>query len=369
MTGRAYYNEFDPFCAAWLRNLIAAGLIVKGDVDERDIREVRADDLKGYCQVHLFAGIGGWPLALRLAGWPDDRPVWTGSVPCQPFSTAGKRQGVADKRHLWPEMFRLVREHRPDRIFGEQVASAVGHGWLDGVFGDLEAEGYACGAVVLGAHSVGAPHIRQRLWWVASTVGRGCGPSGATRGRKRMGKGGAPQDIGPAASDASTSGGLADGLGAGLEGRAEQPAREERPAAERSGDAGGLADAELGRGRGDEPERGPEGRVADGRAGAGLGGLGNTAGQRPSRGGQDGTGEPPSMFGAGLEQSPWSNFAIVQCRDGKARRIPAEPGLFPLAHGVPGRVGRLRAYGNAINPYVAAAFVRAATEAASGIGG
>lgn len=85
----AYYNEIDPFAAAWLRRLIARGLIAPGDVDTRSITDVRADDLVSYVQCHFFAGIGGWSLALRLAGWPDDRPVWTGSCPCQPFSGAG----------------------------------------------------------------------------------------------------------------------------------------------------------------------------------------------------------------------------------------------------------------------------------------
>jgi site-specific DNA-cytosine methylase len=164
---QAYYNEHDPFAAAWLRELIKEGHIAPGIVDKRDIQDVKPDELRPYTQVHLFAGIGGWSYALRLAGWPDDRPVWTGSCPCQPFSAAGKRQGTSDKRHLWPDMFRLVRECKPDVVFGEQVDAAVRLGWLDGVFTDLEGEGYACGSAVLGAHSVGAPHIRQRLWWVA----------------------------------------------------------------------------------------------------------------------------------------------------------------------------------------------------------
>ena len=167
----AYYNEHEPYAAQWLRNLIAAGHIAPGDVDARDIQEVMPDDLTGYVQCHFFAGLGGFSYALRLAGWPDDRPVWTGSCPCQPFSTAGKRAGTDDPRHLWPSWFRLIRECRPVTALGEQVASAIAHGWLDGVSADLEAEGYTVGAVVLGAHSVGAPHIRQRLWWVAERVG------------------------------------------------------------------------------------------------------------------------------------------------------------------------------------------------------
>lgn len=167
----AYYNEFDKQKAAWLRELIRMGMIAPGEVDERSIHDVRADDLRGFTQCHFFAGIGVWSYALRQAGWPDEGPVWTGSCPCQPFSAAGKRKGTADERHLWPEWFRLVRECRPTVIFGEQVASKGGMSWLDLVYADLEGQGYSVGALDLCAAGVGAPHIRQRLYFVGDSKG------------------------------------------------------------------------------------------------------------------------------------------------------------------------------------------------------
>jgi len=282
---RAYYNEFDPYAAAWLRNLIAAGHVADGDVDERSIVDVQASDLTGYTHAHFFAGIGGWSLALRLAGWPDDRPVWTGSCPCQPFSAAGKRKGVEDPRHLWPEFRRLIAECSPPVVFGEQVASADGRAWLAGVRVDLEDMAYAVGAADLCAAGAGAPHIRQRVWWVADAEGTGLSSRGAR-------------------------GVLAEPCGEGV--------------------ASGLADADGGvTGDGGLQPRGQHG-------------------QQPEDGGAGGMGD-----GVGF----WSGFDTIPCTDGKARRV--EPGTFPLAHGATNRVGRLRAYGNAIVPQVAAEFIGA----------
>jgi DNA (cytosine-5)-methyltransferase 1 len=278
-----YYNDNDPKACAWLSELIAAGEIAPGHVDERSILEIKPDDLAGFDQCHFFAGIGGWAVALQWAGWPGYRSVWTGSCPCQPFSAAGKRKGAADERHLWPVFARLIRECRPECVFGEQVEGAIGQGWLDGVCADLEAEGYAVGAHVLGAHSVGAPHRRQRLYWVADA---------GTPGRGALQR--------PGATDGRT---------------AVEP--------DRRGNAGGLGNAEGG-GHAGQPIR-PDGEQTQRVAEADAGG--------------------------------WSRFDILPCRDGKARRV--ESGTFPLAHGVPGRVGLLRGYGNAIVPQVAAEFVRA----------
>lgn len=297
----AYYNENDPKAAAWLRELIRDGQIAEGEVDERSIHEVSADDVVGYDQCHFFAGLGGWSYALRLAGWPDDRPVWTGSCPCQPFSSAGKQKGQADERHLWPDFFRLIRECCPDTVFGEQVEAAVRHGWLDGVCADLEGEGYAVGSVVLGAHSVGAPHIRQRLFWVADAEhdgsSRSNGPASEQIGDR--------QNWGISHGSCDDVGRLADLFIEGLEGHA--------------GDDGD----------GDQP-----GRIGT-----------NATRSTPARG---------SSFGPA---TVWHH-----CRDGKSRRIPTEPALFPLADGIPGRVGLLRGAGNAIVPQVAAEFIRSYTE-------
>lgn len=162
----AYYNEIDPYAAQWLRNLIKAGHIAPGYVDERSIVDVKPEDLTEFTQCHFFAGVGVWSYALRQAGWPDDKPVWTGSCPCQPFSAAGNQLGTVDERHLAPVWLNLIRERKPSIIFGEQVAAAIGKHWLDDLFDELENQSYAYGAAVLPACSVGAPNIRERLFWM-----------------------------------------------------------------------------------------------------------------------------------------------------------------------------------------------------------
>lgn len=182
-----YYNEFDPKAAAWLRALIKAGEIPDGVVDERSITEIKSDDLSlslsQFKQCHFFAGVGGWPLALKLAGWPEDRPVWTGSCPCQPFSVGnvweGGGKGFEDGRDLWPTWFRIIKMYRPPVLFGEQVASAIKFGWLDRLIGDLAGEAYATGAAVLPACAFGADHERKRLFWgsyAGSEGWEGCEP-------------------------------------------------------------------------------------------------------------------------------------------------------------------------------------------------
>jgi len=342
----AYYNENDPNAAAWLRALIAAGLIADGVVDERSIVDVKANDLAGYEQCHFFAGIGGWSYALRLAGVPDDAPIWTGSCPCQPFSVAGKGLGTADERHLWPEFYRLISERRPSVCFGEQVAAKAGREWLAGVRVDLEAVGYAVGAADLCAAGVGAPHIRQRLYWVA--------------------------DAGQSSSrDISRS-------------VAESEAKREQGAghAPRCCAANGLANLHSNgrdQGRGSVAATGSDGAFGDGSAVR----LEHSTGDGRQQWGTESSGGSvvggccsvriPDAMCEGLEtvrqeqagacsgngKGFWSDSRIIQCRDGKARRIPTEPAFFPLAHGLPGRVAQLHGLGNAIVPEQAATFIEA----------
>jgi DNA (cytosine-5)-methyltransferase 1 len=181
MSDEAVYNEIDPFCARWLRELVDAGHLAAGKIEQTGIEHLQPRHVEHATQAHFFAGVGVWPHALRLAGWPDDRPVWTGSCPCQPFSSAGARGGASDARHLWPAWFSLIRECRPPIIFGEQVASKSGRHWLDAVSADLEALGYAFGAADLCAAGVGAPHIRQRMFWVAISEQDGRERIAATR--------------------------------------------------------------------------------------------------------------------------------------------------------------------------------------------
>ena len=307
----AYYNEVDPYAAAWLRELIAARFIPAGDVDERSIADVQPDDLRGYTQCHFFAGLGGWPYAARLAGWPDERPLWTGSCPCQPFSVAGKGRGVHDERDLWPEFFRLIRACRPPVVMGEQVAGQAGYGWFDGVRADLEGEDYASRGVDIPACAVDAPHIRSRIYWlsVADAAGRGCGE---TARPQTEGGGGGPDRAKPRSSRQ-----LAQGP--------------ERCSALGHASPPGLSLSEReaipGSGRGRERREPGE----------------------PSRAlGHDGT------F--------WSDHIWLTGADGKSRR--AEPGIRLMAHGLPKRVPQLRALGNAIVPQLAAEVIAAFMETA-----
>lgn len=351
MKPAAYYNEIDPFAAQWLRNLIAGGHIAPGEVDERSIEDVTPDDLRGFTQCHFFAGIGVWSHSLRLAGWPDDKPVWTGSCPCQPFSAAGKGDGFADERHLWPHFFHLISECRPQHVFGEQVASGNANTWFDLVQADLEGMGYAFGLVPFTSAGVGAPHIRERAYWVAhASSGRYDGRPETSRQKARTGAGAAISD---------SIGGMGNSNVTRLEGLGGNDSAAGWEGATGSVTAAGFHDGLA---------------YADNKQHSiAISGCGN---EHVSTGRQQ---DPAAPAGLRRDYRPlevngfWRDADWLFCRDGKWR--PVEPGTFPLVDGAAARmgrvesgvarvassnrVGRLKGYGNAINAQAAAEFIRA----------
>ena len=377
-----YYNEFDQKIAAWLRQLIADGHIPAGEVDERSIEDVCPSDLAGFTQCHFFAGIGGWSHALDLARWPRDQRVWTGSCPCQPFSAAGQGNGFADERHLWPAWQHLIAQCSPPVVFGEQVASKAADVWIDLVQADLEGMGYAFGCVPFPSAGIGAPHIRDRNYWMGFAIGSGLeglaghGDNGNESGRlDAIARGSTP------ASGAVVR--LADPNGANASAEREQRGGEQRQQPQDGGAGGvGLADGATG-----ERDAGgisrtqatiDRARLVDGRepdgpehAGAGvlrlanapsIGRIGRRTGEASNESGSierserlcDVVERPGPLHGF------WRDADWLLCTDGKWR--PVEPGTFPLAHGIPARMVRLRGYGNAINPHQAAEFIRASVE-------
>lgn len=338
----AYYNEIDPYAAQWLRNLIEAGHIAAGVVDERSIEDVTPGDLRGFTQCHFFAGIGVWSYALRQAGWSDDRPVWTGSCPCQPFSDAGKGAGLDDERHLWPHFHYLIEKLRPETVFGEQVASKDGLAWLDLVQADLEGTDYTSAALDICAAGFGAPHIRQRLFWVANT------DSEQWNGRRYERQAGRNES----ANGSSVS-------------RVAHPTSKH--------------DNQLHKGANEWRRKDDAEQI---RMGCCVGWVANTDGGNSSTKWQQCSGQHGQQqenisalrstdAGLGSRRNNtdagtaaingfWRDADWLFCRDGKWR--PVEPGTFPLVNGATQRMGRLRAYGNAINAEVAKGFIEAYME-------
>lgn len=375
-----YLNEIDPFCCEWLRALDY------GHVDNRSIKEVQPNDLRGFTQCHWFAGIAGWPAALALAGWPSDREVWTGSCPCQPFSTAGKRKTTADERHLWPEMFRLIKECRPATVMGEQVSSKDGLAWLDGVFADLESIGYTCWACDLPAGGIEAPQRRQRLWWLAdANQPKRRRRSVSNRGRQSVrdpSNGGINGSLVESRSSPSRHDDARESVVASA-GEAQQPGC----VTSEPGRRGGVGSVVLANSAGLQSGRIASATNRYGNTVDATGGnrpLGNSTALR--RTGSDGTSQQERGTGT---TSPWADYLVADCSDGHKRRF--ERGSFPLAHGIPrdvgpiiawlssmgvdsktakrlialarrNRTGRLRGYGNAIVAPLAAEFIRAYLE-------
>ena len=361
---KAYYNEFDPKAAQWIRQLIANGLIMDGIVDDRSILEVSPRDLKGFTRHHFFAGIGGWELALQLANWPVDRPVCTASLPCQPFSVAGAQKGKEDERHLLPHFIELVKQCNFQTIFGEQVPGAIKHGWLDDLCTEMEREKYTVGQIVLTAAGEGAPHIRQRLYWVADSINKGS--------QRRLS--GWQDTERETINRHSGCSGTVDGM-VYTNGSRPQQGRESTEATghwntvESTSSISRMGDTEH------------DGHVtcqitaSDVQPSSEWRQNGENLSRESS--GASGRTDATSLSGCQDGRTEWDNPDWLYCRDEKHR--PIKPSIEPLANGLSrgmgyssnpsepiepnntqeARVMRLKGYGNAIVPQVAASFISA----------
>ena len=376
----AYYNEFDPKAAQWLRQLIKNGVIADGEVDERSIIDVQADDLRGFTQHHFFAGIGGWSYALRLAGWDDTRPVCTASLPCQPFSVAGAQKGVDDERHLLPHFIELVKQCNFQTIFGEQVPGAIKHGWLDDLCTEMERESYSVGSIVLTAAGEGAPHIRQRLYWVADSINTGS--QGWLSGWQDQER----EAVSGHAGCSGTVRGLSDPENRNGRPESQLTASSSRESWNQFGGDGSCD------GGGNTKLHGHDARTV----GRSLSESKIESGMLKSEGSDsisricnsESDKKHPCTTGGLYAKSSyertvndWSDPDWLYCRDEKYR--PIKPSIEPLANGLPrgmgyssdpsesidadntqeARVMRLKGYGNAIVPQVVASFIKAFMEA------
>lgn len=355
MKSRAYYNEIDPYCVQWLKNLIAAGHIADGDVDSRSILELKPEDLDGFDQVHLFAGIGIWSHALRQAYFGTNIPIWTISCPCQPFSHAGDGEGLNDERHLWPKAFDLIKNKRPLCIVGEQVASPDALEWLDVVHADLEGANYSVGVVDTCAAGFGAPHIRQRLYWfayagrISDECERECRETlsalesarSQTQQRKRRGTD-ARNSVSVDGSSDARSGGC-DAWISGDERRQESEGSPHGSKSDRCGISVRSDDAQC------EGLEGFSGNEFDRNESRWI----NSEPIRPA----------PT---AGVLNGFWGDAIWLPCTDftkeGKRKYRPTKRGLQPMAARNPNHVGRLRAYGNALCAPQAIAFLQSVKE-------
>lgn len=345
------YNDIDSKACAWITELIKDGQIPDGDVVCKSVTEITPDEIKNYDSRHYFCGIAGWPAALRLAGWPRDLPADSASLPCQSFSAAGKQKGFDDHRgKLWEPFYELVKVRKPKFLFGEQVEAAIGKGWLDRIHDDLEKENYTVGAIVLAASSVGAPHRRYRIYWVASLGDTPSGGIGVQRGASQPGSGGYPDGHGQLGNAGML--GCNEGVERNVSG--QEGARGEHGSfVDRSGQSDLMADGE---------QSGLEGHAGHG-----------DGGSEPGR-------ERAQADGSAAASGPWSDYRIISFKDGKQRRI--KRGLKSMAPGLPrgvvpsryqglaidadntaeARRMRLHGYGNAINLPLAVAFVETVME-------
>lgn len=186
------YTDLNVECCAWLGSRVEDGSLPPGDVLLADVRHLNREHIAGYKHVHLFAGIGGFPLGLAWAGWPADLTVLTGGFPCPDISVAGKGAGIGTRDNptarsgLFWELVRVAEIFGPEILLVENVGALSRRG-LDVVAAALGEIGYVVpDAYRLGAWALGAPHERER-WWIVGWrkhARRAIGNASSERGQR-----------------------------------------------------------------------------------------------------------------------------------------------------------------------------------------
>ena len=195
-----FFCDNNKFCQAIIRKNFGAGSLIYSDIREVTVERFIADTEKcglekyGVCErptiiknnigviadtesidnIKNKSGLRGE--FERYTEWQQGADLLTGGFPCQPFSAAGKRKGRDDDRHLWPEMFRVIKEFRPRWVIAENVRGLInienGMAFEQACL-DLESVGYTVQAYIIPACAVNAPHRRDRVWIVANLTGTG----------------------------------------------------------------------------------------------------------------------------------------------------------------------------------------------------
>lgn len=343
----------------------------------------------------LFAGIGGFSLGLERAGmrtvgfceinpycravlakhWPavpcfeDIRSLDAtglaglgridlicGGFPCQPWSIAGKRKGQNDERDLWPEMFRVIEQVRPAWIIGENVTGLIGLA-LDAVLADLESVGYSARPFVIPAAAVGAPHRRSRLWIIATNTDSNArrrvkSQRRADRRNTDASGNGAERNVGAMADTDS------DAIWNNEQREARRRNNIQDGGQAESGDDGQARIVSNANGGRCEVERQQKPTGVESTSGNHADGLCEI------RELDDASEDGPDSSGARLQIS--ERTTVSRARRRQARRTTAqcnwwstEPGVGRVAYGIPNRVDRLRALGNALVPQIAEIIGRA----------
>jgi DNA (cytosine-5)-methyltransferase 1 len=324
------FCDFDQYCQKVLKKNFP-GVPIYGDVKELNHDKLKADGI-------------------------DQIDIITGGYPCQPFSVAGRKKGEEDPRHVWPEMFRLIRELKPTWVIGENVGNHVKLG-LDTVLSNLESEGYSTRTFSISASSIGANHKRERLWILAYSERNGLASTENGRSieeaiREEQKGTNNPFDIARASSVPEARSDVANAKRLGREPWAEEPGKSENEESSNQSDHCGegctecqscLHVADTG--------KQSESHITDS---GGNGTINELEREEIGITNGESSGENVANANSSRLEEQWRPITTEE--ENQATQCGSwwsvEPDVGRVAHGVPNRVDRLKALGNSIVPQI-----------------